>query len=370
MTATSTFGTFFLPGPTEVHPDVLAAMTQPMIPHRGKVFEAMFARIQTGLRDVFRTTRPVLVSSSSATGLMEASLRCAPPGRVLAVVNGAFSERFANIATSCGRDTDVLSVPLGSAVDLDELEARLKVRRYAAVTLVHSETSTGALSDVRAATRISREQGAICLVDSVTGVAGSPLPFDEWAMDFALTGSQKALALPPGLAVGVASAEYMRTAATANGRGLYFDLVEFEAYAAKNQTPNTPAIPLLYALDAQLTRIAAETMETRWARHAAMAAQTWKWVGDAAHRLGLPLRVLAPAGARSATVTAVMLPPDVSGVTVAAEVAKRGFVIGAGYGKLRETTFRIGHMGDHTPDRLALCLDACEEALGALIPGG
>ena len=168
MTATSTFGTFFLPGPTEVHPDVLAAMTQPMIPHRGKVFEAMFARIQTGLRDVFRTTRPVLVSSSSATGLMEASVRCAPPGRVLAVVNGAFSERFANIATSCERETDVLSVPLGRPVDLDELAARLKARGYAAVTLVHSETSTGALSDVRAATRIAREQGALCLVDSVT----------------------------------------------------------------------------------------------------------------------------------------------------------------------------------------------------------
>ena len=366
MTATSTFGTFFLPGPTEVHPDVLAAMTRPMIPHRGKLFEAMFARIQTGLRDVFRTTRPVLVSSSSATGLMEASIRCAPPGAILSVVNGAFSERFANIAIACDRDTDILAVPLGRAVDLDELALRLMARRYAAVTLVHSETSTGALSDVRAATRIAGEQGALCLVDSVTGVAGSALPFDEWAMDFVLTGSQKALALPPGLAVGVASAEYMRTATAAKGRGLYFDLVEFEAYAAKNQTPNTPAIPLLYALDAQLARMAAETMEARWARHAAMAAQTWAWVDEVAHRRGWPLRVLAPAGERSATVTAVMLPAGVSGVAVAAEVAKRGFVIGAGYGKLRETTFRVGHMGDHTPDRLELCLDACEEALGAL----
>ena len=366
MTPDVPFGTFFLPGPTEVRPEVLAAMTGPMIPHRGKVFEAMFARIQTGLRDVFRTTRPVLVSSSSATGLMEAAVRCAPPGPILAVVNGAFSERFANIASACERETDVLNVPLGRAVDLGELEARLKGRAYAAVTLVHSETSTGALSDVRGATAIARKHGALCLVDSVTGVAGSPLPFDEWAMDFVLTGSQKALALPPGLAVGVASAEYMKTASAAKGRGLYFDLVEFEAYAAKNQTPNTPALPLLYALDAQLALIAKETMERRWARHAAMSAQTWKWVDDVAARRGLALSVLAPEGERSMTVTAVKLPPGISGVTVAAEVAKRGFVIGAGYGKLRETTFRVGHMGDHTPDRLALCLDACEEALGAL----
>jgi aspartate aminotransferase-like enzyme len=366
MTPSTPFGTFFLPGPTEVRPEVLAAMTQPMIPHRGKAFEAMFARIQAGLRDVFRTARPVLVSSSSATGLMEAAIRCAPPGPVLAVVNGAFSERFANIATACERDTDVLSVPLGSAVHLGELEARLKARRYEAVTLVHSETSTGALSDVRGATELARKHGALCLVDSVTGMVGSPLFFDEWAMDFVLTGSQKALALPPGLAVGVASAEYMRTAPAAKGRGLYFDLVEFEAYAAKNQTPNTPALPLLYALDAQLARIASETMETRWARHAAMAAQTWAWVDAVAARRGLPLKVLAPEGERSHTVTAVTLPPNISGVAVAAAVAKRGFVIGAGYGKLRETTFRIGHMGDHTPDRLALCLDACDEALGEL----
>jgi aspartate aminotransferase-like enzyme len=360
------FGTFFLPGPTEVRPEVLSAMMRPMIPHRGKAFEEMFARIQVGLRDVFRTTRPVLVSSSSATGLMEASVRCAPAGPVLAVVNGAFSERFAHIARACERDTDVLTVPLGRAVDLEELAARLRARKYAAMTIVHSETSTGALSDVRAATVLAREQGTLCLVDSVTGVAGSPLPFDEWEMDFVLTGSQKALALPPGLAVGVASTAYMRTAGEAKGRGLYFDLVEFEAYAAKNQTPNTPALPLLYALDAQLARIATETMEARWARHAAMAEQTWKWVDDVARRRGLAIRVLAPEGERSLTVTAIALPPGISGVAVAAEVAKRGFVIGAGYGKLRETTFRVGHMGDHTPDRLALCLDACDDALGAL----
>ena len=365
-TTAQPFGTFFLPGPTEVHPSVLQAMTRPMIAHRGKEFEALFARLQQGMRDVFRTARPILISSSSATGLMEAAVRCAPAGPILAVVNGAFSERFAHIARSCERDTDVLDVTLGRAVDLDELRRRLAAKRYAAVTLVHSETSTGALSDARGATRICRDAGALCLVDSVTGVCGTPLLFDEWDMDFALTGSQKALALPPGLALGVASAEYMKTAPAAKGRGLYFDLVEFESYAAKNQTPNTPALPLFYALDVQLARIAAETMERRWARHRAMAEQTWRWVDEVARRTGLPIRVLSPEGERSMTVTAVVLPPGVTGPAMATAVRERGFVIGAGYGKLRETTFRVGHMGDHTPDRLALCLDACEEALVAL----
>ena len=144
MTANSSpppFGTFFLPGPTEVRRAVLEAMLRPMIPHRGADFERLFNGVQRGLQDVFRTGRPVLVSSSSATGLMEASLRCAPPGPVLAIVNGSFSERFANIARACGRDTDVLDVALGGVADPGDVASRLSARGYAAVTVVHSETS-------------------------------------------------------------------------------------------------------------------------------------------------------------------------------------------------------------------------------------
>src|ERR687893_1483204 len=255
MTPTPAFGTFFLPGPTEVRPEVLAAMTRPMIGHRGAVFEELFSRIQSGLRHVFRTKRPVYVSTSSATGLMEASVRCAPPGAILSLVNGAFSERYARIAQACLRETDVLDVPLGQTFRLGEVEARLAEKRYAAVTVVHSETSTGVLTDVRAVSDLAHRYGAMCLVDSVTGVAGVPLEFDGWGMDFVLTGSQKALALPPGLAFAAASAEYVEQAKGVPDRGAYFDVVEFEKFAAKHQTPNTPALPLLYALDAQLESI-------------------------------------------------------------------------------------------------------------------
>ena len=367
------FGTFFLPGPTEVRPEVLAAMTRPMIAHRGAAFEALFARLQVGLKRVFVTERPVFVSSSSATGLMEASLRCAPVGRVLAIVNGAFSERFANIARMCGRDVDVLDIPAGGVASADDVREALARARFAAVAVVHSETSTGALTDVHAVSDVAREAGAVCLVDSVTGAAAAPLPVDAWQLDFALTGSQKALALPPGLALGVASERYMATAAQAPARGLYFDLVEFEQFAKKNQTPNTPAISLLYALEAQLERTvgvsgdpsdAPEPITARWARHAAMAAMTHAWVDARASRFGIG--ILAAPGHRSPTVTAITVPAGLEPPAVVRAVAARGFVIGGGYGKVKDRTFRIGHMGDHTPDRLALCLAACDDALTEL----
>jgi aspartate aminotransferase-like enzyme len=296
---------------------------------------------------------------------MEAAVRCAPPGPVLSVVNGAFSTRFANIARACGRETDTMDVPWGDTVELTQLEDRLKMRRYAAVTIVHSETSTGALTDVRTATRLARENGAVCLVDSVTGIGGAKLQFDEWELDLALTGSQKALALPPGLAFATASAEYIERAKNAPNRGLYFDLVEFDAYAAKRQTPNTPAIPLFYAADVQLSAIAREGMEARWKRHAEMARRTYEWVDTVASRFGT-FRVTARAGHRSPTVTSVMLPPSLPSATLTRAVRERGYTIGAGYGKNRDSTIRIGHMGDHTVEGLERCLGAVEVALSEL----
>jgi aspartate aminotransferase-like enzyme len=364
------FGTFFLPGPTEVRPEVLAAMTRPMIPHRGREFEELYARCDAGLRRVFRTRRPVFVSSSSATGLMEAAVRCAPAGRVLAVVNGAFSDRFAEIARACGREVDVCAVPFGRAADPDSVARRLAVGRYAVVTVAHSETSSGALTDVLAVGAAARAHGARCLVDSVTALGAAPLDFDASGLDFVLTGSQKALALPPGLAFAAATDGYMADARSAAGRGRYFDVVEFEAFAAKRQTPNTPALPLLYALDAQMAgtvgvdgdpAAAPEPVEARWARHAEMAAAMYAWVDAHAGRFGVG--VLSPPGERSPTVTAVTVPAGVDPAAVVQAVRRRGFVVGGGYGAGKGTTFRVGHMGDHTVDGLARCLAACAEAL-------
>jgi aspartate aminotransferase-like enzyme len=354
-------GHFFFPGPTEVRAEVLAAMARPMIPHRGPEFERLFAALQAGLQPTFRTRRPVYISSSSATGLMEAGLRCAPGGPVLALVNGAFAERFAHLARSCGRSVEALTAEWGGVVPLDAVEARLRLGRFSVVTVVHSETSTGARTDIRAVQALASRYGATCLVDSVSGVGGVPVETDAWGLDYVFTGSQKAFALPPGLAFAVASEAFVAGAAQVQDRGLYFDLAAFETFARRSQTPNTPALPLLFALDAQLSAMAREGIEARWARHDAMRARVEEWVGASSR----PIGILAAAGERSSTVTALALPPGVSGPAVVAEMGRRGYVIGGGYGKLSETTVRIGHMGDHTVTGLDRCLAQLDGVLGS-----
>ena len=363
MTDHDQFGRFFLPGPTEVRSEILAAQLQPMIGHRGKGMEELMARIQPPLKRVFRTQRPVYVSSSSATGFMEGAVRNAARQRVLSLVNGAFSERFHAIARACGVPTDRLDVPWGEVHSPDALSEALAGKDYDAVTVVHSETSTGALNPIAELTRAAHEAGDIAvLVDSVTGVAGAPLETDGWKIDFVLTGSQKALALPPGLALGVVTEAILARARTIPGRGVYFDFLEFEKSIAANQTPNTPALSLMFALAAQLERIDAEGIEARWARHAAMARRTWEWVDEMRER-GIALTLPVVEKFRSPTVTCIALPPGASSAPIVAELKKRGFVIGAGYGKMKDTQIRIGHMGDHTVAGLEVLLDVLATVL-------
>jgi predicted phosphoserine aminotransferase len=360
------FGTFFIPGPTEVRPELLAQMTRPVIGHRGKAFEGMFARIEAGLRDVFLTARPVYVGATSSTGFMEMAIRNAPEGKILSLVNGGFSERFAKIAESCERQVGRVVVPWGETFDLNVVEHALAAEPFAAVTVAHSETSTGVLSDVRAVAELAHKHGAIVLVDSVSGIGGAELTVDAWELDFVLTGSQKALALPAGLAFAVASPDYIERAKRVRNRGFYFDVLQYESFAAKNQTPSTPATSLLYALEAQMGDIGREGIERRWERHLSMRDATIEWVYACAQRRGFDLRVVAAEGVRSPTVTAVKLPPGLTTKAVREAVNARGFTVGGGYGELSETTFRIGHMGDHTVDGVRRCLQACETAIAEL----
>jgi aspartate aminotransferase-like enzyme len=352
-----TDGRFFLPGPTEVRAEVLAELTRPMLPHRGQAFEDLYARCDAGLRTIFRTARPVYIASASATGLMEGAIRCAPDGVVLSLVNGAFSERFAQVARSCGRTVVRDDVPLGHHHSADVVDQLLRTSGARVVTLTHSETATGAMNDIHAMADVVHQHGAVILVDSVTGLAGAELETDAWNLDFVFTGSQKALALPPGLALGVASEPFITAAANNRDRGTYFDLVEFEKYAVKNQTPNTPAISLFFALAAQVDAIATEGIQSRWDRHIAMQEFTREWVGELAATVDPSFGILAPASGRSPTVTCVTLPERLTGPAVAAAVATHGYVIGAGYGPLRDRTIRIGHMGDHTVAGLQRCLE-------------
>jgi len=356
---TNTFGTFFLPGPTEVHPDVLGAMMQPMMGHRVQEMEDLIGWVQPRLREVFGTARPVYISASSATGLMEGAVRNGARRRVLSLVNGAFSERFFQIAQATGHRADPLEVPWGSGHTAEMLHQALSRGIYDAVTVVHSETSTGALNPIRELAQVTRAAGdVVLLVDSVSGAAGAEIRADEWGLDFVLTGSQKSFALPPGLAFGVAQPNILERAESRKDRGTYFDFLEFERNIAKNQTPNTPAVSLLYALRAQMERISNEGVQARLKRHRVMAEMTWQWCDE------LGLEILAKPEFRSPTVTTIVCPEGWTGPRLCSEIRRRGFQVATGYGRMREQTFRIGHMGDHTPDRLALLLDELKQVLG------
>jgi predicted phosphoserine aminotransferase len=365
MNASVERGRFFLPGPTEVHPDVLEAQVAPMIGHRGPAIEELMSRIQSGLKSIFVTSRPVIVSTSSATGLMEAAVRNGVPmgGTVLSLVNGAFSGRFAQIARDCGLAVDAWEVEWGDAHPAEELARRLSAGRYDAVTLTQSETSTGALQDMEAiAEVVTGHEGTVLLVDSVTGVGGVETRTDEWGIDFVVTGSQKALALPPGLAFGVASDAFLERARTVPNRGWYFDVVRLVEKLESNQTPATPAVSLMYAAELQLKRIHDEGIEARWQRHLDMQGRTIEWVEDM-RSSRIEIEVFAREGKRSPTVTCVAMPDGVSAPGVVSEARSRGWVIGGGYGKLKENTIRIGHMGDHTIDELDDLLGQLREIL-------
>ncbi len=354
-----------MPGPTEVRPEVLQAMTRPVIGHRGPEMMSLMARLQPRLRTLFRTERPVYVSTSSATGLMEAAIRNCVQDRVLCLVCGAFSERFYKIAAACGRRADRVDVELGKSNEPEQLASALRNKDYEAVTLVHSETSTGVLNPVRelAATVHELAPRTLVLADGVTSVASAPVDTDAWGLDFVLTGSQKGLALPPGLAFGVASQRAYDRSRKVVGAGLYFSFEALERAVARNQTSNTPAVTLLFALDYQLERIESEGLEARWARHRAMAERTWRWVEEMRTQPGIHMEVLAPEGRRSPSVTCVKAPGMISGAAIADRMKARGFTIAPGYGELKEKTFRIGHMGDHTLEELESLLDQ----LGAII---
>lgn len=357
--AATGFGRFFLPGPTDVLPEILAAMQRPMIGHRSGAMESLLQGMAPRLQSLCRTVRPVLVGTCSATGFMEMAVRNGVRRRALAIVNGSFSERFAVLLATAGKEVVRLDVPLGAAVEPDMVRDALRRTPVDAVTIVHSETSTGVLQDIEGIARAVREfDDVMLLVDAVTSLAGSPVEHDAWGLDFTLTGSQKALALPPGLALGVASPRLLERAKTLDGRGLYFDLVTFEQATVKHQPTNTPAIPLLFALDAQLSRIEREGgVAERWRRHEAMRRRVEQWAGERG------LSYLPREGRRSWTVSCIKLPAGKSAKEVVAAVKKAGWTIGSGYGALKDTTFRIGHMGDHTVAGVDALLPQIERAL-------
>ena len=361
----SGFGKFFLPGPTEVKPEILATMTRPMISHRGSEIETMMARIDERLQKVFRTSQPVFTVTSSATGLMEGGVRNAVKSRLLCLINGAFSKRFHKAAVNSGIVCDKLEIEFGAAHTPDMLADALKKNQYDVVSVVHSETSTGVLNPIRELTEVAHSSGDVVMViDTVSSMAAAPIECSAWDLDYVLTGSQKAIALPPGLAFCTANERVMERAKASKMRGLYFDLVEIHSSWMKHQSPNTPGVSLLYALDAQLEQMMNEGIEARWSRHADMAKRTWDWVDDQRNK-GRDLKVLAPEGYRSPAVTCISAPAGKTGPQIVSAMKAKGFVITPGYGDAKDAMIRIGHMGEHTVDELNVLLDTLDGVLAS-----
>lgn len=320
----------------------------------------LLERVYAALPPIFGTSRPVYVSAGAATGMMEAAIRCGTRSRVLALVSGAFGERFARIAEACGRSVTRLVAPPGSTVDAGALGDALAHGRYDAVTAVHVETSTGAMADVAAYGRaIAERDGVLLLVDAVSSAGGAEVAMDAGAMDIVLAASQKALALPPGLSFIACSERAMSRARELPDRGLYLDVVRMDEYWRQGETAGTPAIPQLYALDAQLAAIAREGLAARVRRHAAMARAVERWAEDAS-RAGR-IRLLASAGSRAPTVSCLEFDGDAT--RLVRLMRERGFELGAGYGSLAARTIRIGHMGDHTVREVTALLAALDASL-------
>lgn len=351
----------FIPGPTEVRPEILDAQSRWMVGHRMPECADLIASIQTKLPQVFFTEQTVLITASSGTGLWEAAVRNCINKKALNCVNGAFADRFRDVTELNGKDNEVLEVEWGQPVLPEQVVERLSSGEFDAVTIVHNETSTGVTSpiqEIAAAIRaLPNGNDIMILVDSVSGLAGARIEMDAWDLDVVLSSSQKAFALPPGIAFCAVSDRAMAKAKTVPNRGYYFDFLTLAKSMAKNQTPATPAVSLLYALDVQLDAMMAEGMEQRFARHLAMRDKTLAWAK------GQGFAIFAAEGYESPTVSNI---DNNLGIDIGAlnkYLRTRGMIISNGYGELKGKTFRIAHMGDTTPEDLDELFAAMDDYL-------
>lgn len=349
---------FFVPGPTWVRPEILQEMARPVIGHRSAEFRDLFRKINADLKTLFATKQSTFVFTSSGTGVMQAALENCVARRVLVTTCGAFSERWYGIAESLGYEVDRLDAGWGKAVDPEALAehlARHHRAHYDAVTITHNETSTGVTNDVAALAEVIRAEAgdALVLVDSVSSLGGIPVEFDSWNVDVCLASVQKAIALPPGISVAAVSDNALARAKKHPYRGTYFDFLSYKKHADEDGVPSTPSISHFYALAAELDYIIrGEGLEARFERHRRMRAITQE-------RTARFARLASDPEHASATVTALapVMPPE----TIRAEMKKRGYTLGGGYGEWKETTFRIGHMGDIPIADLEAMLDVLTE---------
>jgi aspartate aminotransferase-like enzyme len=352
-----------LPGPVPVAPEVLAACARPMINHRGPEFAALLDTIDKGMRPIFGTEGSVVVLGSSGTGGLEAAAASlfAPGDVVLSCGVGVFGKRYAAIAESFGLVVERLETPLGAAVDPEALRARLEAdrdHRIAGILLTHNETSTGVQNDMAKLAPIVRAHGALSLVDSVSGLGASEFLMDEWGYDVVVTASQKALAVPPGLAMVAASERAWARMEHAKTSRYYFDLGKAREFASKGQTPWTPPVSIVYALDVALARYHAEGMTNVFERHARYARAI-----RAAFE-AMNFTIFSRPDAHSVTVVAAQPPEGVDATALLKHLRERyGVVLSGGQGELTGKIVRFGTMGDVSESDIVGAVGAIELSL-------
>jgi aspartate aminotransferase-like enzyme len=339
-----------------------AAMSKPMVGHRSKDFVALYQGLQPDLQALMYTSDPVYISTSSSWGVMEGSIRNLVLKGVLNCMNGAFSDKWNDVAKRCGKEAGALQFEWGQPIDPEAVRKELATGKYDVITLIHNETSTGTMSDLAALMAVVREfPDVISVVDSVSSFTVVPIKKDELGIDVLLSGSQKALSLPPGLSVVSVSEKARQRAAKVPGRGYYFDFLEFHANHEKGMTPSTPCIALINGLRAKVDEIKAEGIEARYARHAKTNAMVHAWAEKNGFKL-LPAKQYA---SKSLSCIANTRNIDVEALNKALK-SRFKCVIDGGYGKLKGKTFRISNMGDETEATIGQLLGQLDTLLAEL----
>lgn len=335
----------FIPGPVEVRKEVLAQMSKPMIGHRSKEASELQRRISDNLRKLFYTNSEILLSTTSGSGLMEGAIRCCTAKRAAVFSVGAFGKRWYEMALCNNVPADIFEVEMGKAIRPNQVEDVLSTGKYDLVAVTHNETSTGVMNPIKEIGAIIKKYpDVVFIVDTVSSAAGTKIEVDDWGIDICLTSTQKALGLPPGMALCTFSNKAKERAEKVKNRGFYLDLLALYKYIKKKdyQYPSTPSISHMYALDYQLNYILNEEgLENRFARHIEMANIVREWAKKY-------FELFPEEGYLSNTLTTVKNTRGINVAELNKELGKRGFQISNGYGDLKEKTFRIAHMADCT----------------------
>jgi aspartate aminotransferase-like enzyme len=355
-----------IPGPTPVPSSVREASARPMVNHRSPAFARILQEVLEGMQWVYRTSAPVLPYASSGTGVLEAAVvnTLSPGDPVLALVCGAFGERFARIAEIYGAHVTRVEVEWGSAVPPELVEEQLRRRPdVRAVLVTHNETSTGIANDLEAIARARGDHPALLLVDAVSSLGAMPLEMDAWGLDVVVTASQKALMCPPGVGFVAANGRAWEAHRTARMPRFYWDFTLLRTSLEREvpETPFTPAISVFYALQEGLRLLREEGLEASFARHRRLG----RAVRAGVEALGL--RPVADPAHASSAVTAVWVPEGVSAQSlVDAMYERHRIVLAGGQGKLSGRIFRIGHLGYVRPEDVLRCMEALEDVLALL----